>query len=163
VETHTDDNKRKNTIVTRSTATSVACDVNPNTYAFVASPELTIARPLPGGSTQPRHDKRCPSATDSMRGSTSPTATTSPRDLPPATVIGGLDRGGLEESGLFILPSDEHKDQEEVTTRIDAPSAPGALRTVDGNELEECRCSSRPRVRVLDHIRWPTVAEVPRH
>ncbi len=137
---HTDDNNRKNSIVTSFNRNfRRRADGNPNTYAFVASPELTIALAIagrldfnPATDTLPTRDGQHVRL-DEPHG----------YDFPPKGFAAG-DREGastvevLEESGLFILPSDEHKDLEVVidpqSTRLQRlePFAPW-----DGNELED--------------------------
>ncbi len=137
---HTDDNNRKNSIVTSFNRNfRRRADGNPNTYAFVASPELTIAMAIAGRldfnpatdmlPTRDGHQVRL----DEPHG----------YDFPPKGFAAGDKQGVsalqvLEENGLFILPSDEHKDLEVVidpqSTRLQRlePFAPW-----DGNELED--------------------------
>ena len=122
---HTDDNTRKNTIVTtfnrnfRSRA-----DQNPNTYAFIGGPELTTALAIAG-----RLDFN--PATDSLQdeaGKAVMLDEPSGYDFPP--------KGFAVEDKGFIAPSDGHGDVEVViapdSNRLQklAPFAPW-----DGEEL----------------------------
>lgn len=122
---HTDDNTRKNTIVTtfnrnfRSRA-----DQNPNTYAFIGGPELTTALGIAG-----RLDFN--PATDSLQdeaGKAVMLDEPSGYDFPP--------KGFAVEDKGFIAPSDGHGDVEVViapdSNRLQklAPFAPW-----DGEEL----------------------------
>lgn len=122
---HTDDNTRKNTIVTtfnrnfRSRA-----DQNPNTYAFIGGPELTTALAIAG-----RLDFN--PATDSLQdeaGKAMMLDEPSGYDFPP--------KGFAVEDKGFIAPSDGHGDVEVViapdSNRLQklAPFAPW-----DGEEL----------------------------
>ena len=122
---HTDDNTRKNTIVTtfnrnfRSRA-----DQNPNTYAFIGGPELTTALAIAG-----RLDFN--PATDSLQdeaGKAVMLDEPSGYDFPP--------KGFAVEDKGFIAPSDGHEDVEVViapdSNRLQklAPFAPW-----DGEEL----------------------------
>lgn len=122
---HTDDNTRKNTIVTtfnrnfRSRA-----DQNPNTYAFIGGPELTTALAIAG-----RLDFN--PATDSLQDEAGKAVILdepSGYDFPP--------KGFAVEDKGFIAPSDGHGDVEVViapdSNRLQklAPFAPW-----DGEEL----------------------------
>ena len=122
---HTDDNTRKNTIVTtfnrnfRSRA-----DQNPNTYAFIGGPELTTALAIAG-----RLDFN--PATDSLQdeaGKAVMLDEPSGYDFPP--------KGFVVEDKVFIAPSDGQEDVEVViapdSNRLQklAPFAPW-----DGEEL----------------------------
>lgn len=124
---HTDDNTRKNTIVTtfnrnfRSRA-----DQNPNTYAFIGGPELTMALAIAG-----RLDFN--PATDSLQdeaGNAVMLDEPSGYDFPP--------RGFAVEDKGFIAPSDVRENVEVViapdSDRLQklAPFAPW-----DGKELED--------------------------
>ncbi|MBM6992140.1 MAG: aconitate hydratase [Prevotella sp.] len=109
---HTDDNERKNSIVTSFNRNfRRRADGNPNTHAFVASPELTIALAIAG-----RLDFN--PATDSLQdkdGNMVRLDEPHGFDFPPKGFSAGQKEGEstlttLEEKGLFIAPSDVHKD-----------------------------------------------------
>lgn len=109
---HTDDNERKNAIVTSFNRNfRRRADGNPNTYAFIGSPELTIALAIAGRldfnpATDTLLDKDGNSVMlDEPQGF----------DFPPCGFSAGKGNAedsvnDLEDMGLFIAPSDEHKD-----------------------------------------------------
>ena len=111
---HTDDNNRKNAIVTSFNRNfRRRADGNPNTYAFIGSPEMVVAMALSGRlDFNPSTDKLVNAdgtevKLDSPEGSVFPEK--------------GFSCGGnktsleeLEAKGLFIPPSNTHKDIEVV-------------------------------------------------
>ena len=109
---HTDDNERKNAIVTSFNRNfRRRADGNPNTYAFIGSPEMTVAAAISG-----RLDFN--PATDSLvnkDGMGVKLDEPAGFDFPPRGFSAGEGEGlpsveVLEKNKLFILPSDEHKD-----------------------------------------------------
>ncbi len=113
---HTDDPEKKNAIVTSFNRNfRRRADGNPNTYAFIGGPELTIALAIAGRldfnpATDTLLDKDGNSVMlDEPKGF----------DFPPRGFAASDDASKstlevLEEQGLFIAPSDEHKDMEVV-------------------------------------------------
>lgn len=109
---HTDDNNRKNAIVTSFNRNfRRRADGNPNTYAFIGSPELTTALAIAGRlDFNPMTD----SLTD-RNGNSVMLDEPQGFDFPPKGFSAG--KGTAEDSvetlidmGLFIAPSDKHKD-----------------------------------------------------
>lgn len=109
---HMDDNERKNSIVTSFNRNfRRRADGNPNTYAFIGSPELTIALAIAGRldfnplkDTLENKDGK-PVMLDEPHGF----------DFPPKGFSAGKGNeeqsvDTLEEMGLFVPPSDSHKD-----------------------------------------------------
>lgn len=136
---HTDNNERKNSIVTSFNRNfRRRADGNPNTYAFIGSPELTVALAIAGRldfnpATDTLLDKDGRAVMfDEPHGF----------DFPPQGFSVGQNDGesaleAMERNGLFVAPSDVHKDVA-VEIRPDsdrlqklAPFAPW-----DGRELE---------------------------
>lgn len=118
---HTDDNERKNAIVTSFNRNfRRRADGNPNTYAFIGSPELTIALAIAGRlDFNPMTD----TLTD---GSGNSVMLDEPQgfDFPPQGFSAGKGNEqqsveALQEMGLFIAPSDENRD---VAVEIDPTS-----------------------------------------
>ncbi|MBP7856432.1 MAG: aconitate hydratase [Prevotella sp.] len=137
---HIDDDNRKNSIVTSFNRNfRRRADGNPNTFAFVASPELTIAMAIAGRlDFNPVTDKLTTRDGQSV-------ILDEPHgfDFPPKGFAAGEDASVstlevLEKKGLFIMPSDEHKDIEVV---IDPQSNRlqrlEPFKPWDGNELED--------------------------
>lgn len=113
---HTDDNTRKNAIVTSFNRNfRRRADQNPNTYAFIGSPELTTALAIAG-----RLDFN--PATDTLldeKGQSVMFEEPHGFDFPPkgfATHDGEGRQGveGLIDKGLFVPPSHEHQQVEVV-------------------------------------------------
>lgn len=111
---HTEDNERKNAIVTSFNRNfRRRADGNPNTYAFVASPELTIALAIAG-----RLDFN--PITDTLTNKNGENIMLSEPhgfDFPPKGFSAGGDNeedsvSALMERGLFIAPSDKYAGQE---------------------------------------------------
>ncbi len=109
---HTDDPEKKNAIVTSFNRNfRRRADGNPNTYAFIGGPELTIALAIAG-----RLDFN--PATDTLLdndGNSVMLDEPKGYDFPPRGFAAGDDAEKsslevLQEQGLFIAPSDEHKD-----------------------------------------------------
>lgn len=113
---HTADNERKNSIVTSFNRNfRRRADGNPNTYAFIASPELTIALAIagrldfnPATDTLIGADGR-PVMLEEPSGYTFPPRGFSAGEQGEETTIEALMR-----KGLFVPPSDEHRDVEVV-------------------------------------------------
>jgi aconitate hydratase len=137
---HIDDENRKNSIVTSFNRNfRRRADGNPNTYAFVASPELTIAMAIVGRlDFNPITD-----ALTTRDGQQVLLDEPHGFDFPPNGFAAGDDAAlstleVLEKKGLFIVPSDAHKDIEVV---IDPQSNRlqklEPFKPWDGNELED--------------------------
>ncbi len=114
---HTDDNERKNSIVTSFNRNfRRRADGNPNTYAFIGSPELTVALAIAGRlDFNPATDK-----VQDREGNAVMLDEPHGFDFPPAGFSAGQQEGVstvevMEEKGLFIAPSDIHRD---VTVEI---------------------------------------------
>ncbi len=153
---HTDDPEKKNAIVTSFNRNfRRRADGNPNTYAFIGGPELTIALAIAGRldfnpATDTLLDKDGNSVMlDEPKGF----------DFPPRSFAASDDASKstlevLEEQGLFIAPSDEHKDVEVVI----APESNRLQRLEpfkawDGNELTDLHLLIKTKGKcTTDHI-----------
>lgn len=153
---HTDDPERKNSIVTSFNRNfRRRADGNPNTYAFIGSPELTIALAIAGRlDFNPATDTLVDNDGNSVR-------LDEPRgfDFPPMGFSVGQKAGAsalseLEKNGLFIAPSDEHKN-------VNVEIRPGSERLQklepftpwDGKELENMPLLIKTRGKcTTDHI-----------
>ena len=109
---HTDDAERKNAIVTSFNRNfRRRADGNPNTYAFIGSPEITVAQAIAGRlDFDPATDALTDEAGHSVM-------LDEPRgfDFPPRGFRAGADETltgveVLEREGLFIRPSGDHRD-----------------------------------------------------
>ena len=137
---HTDDNERKNSIVTsfnRNFRRRV--DGNPNTNAFVASPELTIAVAVAGRlDFNPMTDTLTDADGNSVR-------LDEPQGLgfPPKGFSAGKGDATqsvetLEERGLFVPPSGKHKDiKVDIAPNSDRLQRLEPFAPWDGKELED--------------------------
>ena len=109
---HTDDNNRKNTIVTSFNRNfRRRADGNPNTYAFVASPEMVVAMAISGKlNFNPAKDTLTDRdgnivRLDEPQGNAFP-----PNGFAVSTNQKNTNIEQLEEEGLFIPPSEKHAD-----------------------------------------------------
>lgn len=107
---HTDDNTRKNAIVTSFNRNfRRRADQNPNTYAFIGSPEMTVALAIAGRlDFNPAADTLLDKEGNSVK-------LDEPKgfDFPPKgfeTSDGTQGVEGMEKLGLFIPPSEGNKD-----------------------------------------------------
>lgn len=137
---HTDDNERKNSIVTSFNRNfRRRADGNPNTYAFVASPELTIALAIAG-----RLDFN--PITDTLTNKDGQSVMLGEPhgfDFPPKGFSAG--KGNEEDSvatlierGLFIAPSDEHAGLEvEISPNSNRLQKLEPFKPWDGEELTD--------------------------
>ncbi|MDT3386454.1 MAG: aconitate hydratase [Bacteroidota bacterium] len=135
---HTDDDTRKNSIVTSFNRNfRRRADGNPNTFAFVASPELTLAVAIAGRlDFNPITDTLVDNTgnivhLDEPQGS----------DFPPKGFsAGGNDSSStvevLEDRGLFIPPSDNSQNTKvEISPESDRLQRLEPFEAWDGNEL----------------------------
>lgn len=153
---HTDDPERKNSIVTSFNRNfRRRADGNPNTYAFIGSPELTIALAIAGRlDFNPATDTLVDKDGNSVR-------LDEPRgfDFPPMGFSVGQQAGAsalseLEKSGLFIAPSDEHKNVNvEIRPESERLQKLEPFTPWDGKELENMPLLIKTRGKcTTDHI-----------
>jgi len=153
---HTDDPERKNSIVTSFNRNfRRRADGNPNTYAFIGSPELTIALAIAG-----RLDFN--PATDTLvdkDGNSVKLDEPHGFDFPPMGFSVGQKAGAsalseLEKSGLFIAPSDEHKNVNvEIRPESERLQKLEPFTPWDGKELENMPLLIKTRGKcTTDHI-----------
>lgn len=153
---HTDDPERKNSIVTSFNRNfRRRADGNPNTYAFIGSPELTIALAIAGRlDFNPATDTLVDNDGNSVR-------LDEPRgfDFPPMGFSVGQQAGAsalseLEKSGLFIAPSDEHKNVNvEIRPESERLQKLEPFTPWDGKELENMPLLIKTRGKcTTDHI-----------
>ncbi|MGI6241984.1 MAG: aconitate hydratase [Prevotella sp.] len=137
---HTDDNNRKNTIVTSFNRNfRRRADGNPNTYAFIGSPELTTALAIAGrldfnpmtDSLKDKNGNRV--MLDEPQGA----------DFPPKGFSAGSGTAEksietLMEKGLFVAPNDEHRDiKVDISASSDRLQRLEPFKPWDGEDLTD--------------------------
>src|SRR5574344_2718031 len=107
---HTDDNTRKNAIVTSFNRNfRRRADQNPNTFAFIGSPEMTTALAIAGRlDFNPAVDTLVDNNGNSVKLDEPHGFDFPPKGFETSDKEQGVE--GMEKLGLFIAPSDEHKD-----------------------------------------------------
>lgn len=112
---HTDDNTRRNTIVTSFNRNfRRRADQNPNTFAFIGSPEMTTALAIAGRlDFNPAVDTLTTTDGQSVKLDAPHGFSFPPRGFQAGAPSGEGENDAievLEREGFFLPPSDEHKD-----------------------------------------------------
>lgn len=111
---HTDDNTRKNTIVTSFNRNfRRRADQNPNTYAFIGSPELTTALAIVGRlDFNPMTDTLLDAEGQTVQFDAPTGFDFPPRGFETSERLQGVE--GMEQLGFFLPPNDTKQQQEVV-------------------------------------------------
>lgn len=111
---HTDDNNRKNAIVTSFNRNfRRRADQNPNTYAFIGGPEMTVALAIAGRlDFNPAVDTLLDKDGNSVKLDEPKGFDFPPRGFETSDKENGVE--GMEKLGLFIAPSEDNKDVQVV-------------------------------------------------